>query len=114
MDVFTKILLDGLKAQTKDAKFPSKEEQAKRLTAFLETSSEFKVGDEVVRNTEGEVRYKFPNKDQVAVVSRVLDTVLPEDDGDSLVDMEIITLVPHDDGFRVRTFTVDSRYYKKA
>lgn len=115
MDILTKILTDGLKAQVKQPSFPAPEEQLKRLKAFSSYTFKANIGDEVVRNEEGEKRYSFPkvDKGQRAIVASAFEPKM-DDDG-NLCDMEIACLVPVDENdFRVATFTVDSRYYKKA
>jgi hypothetical protein len=85
------------------------EEQLTRLKTFM-TSQSFSVGTRVVRNAFGEQRYRFPAKDQAAVITAVFDKPMLDDDG-NVVHGEVA--VVHEDG-EVRTFTVDFRYYRKA
>lgn len=109
------ILRMGLEAKQGDAgPLPSEKEQAKILTNFLERKIDFKTGERVTRNEDGENRYRFPRKDQVAMVTKVFDAPMLDERG-NLVHGEIAMVVqkPGTTERTVISYAVDFRYYKR-
>ena len=110
------ILRAGLEAKQSGGNvqpIPEKE-QVKRLKIFAERKIDFKVGERVARNEDGENRYKFPRKDQVAIVTSVFDKPLLDEQG-MVAHGEIGVVIrrPGTQEDTVISHPVDFRYYKR-
>lgn len=112
MDII-KILQAGMEAEEENNNpLPSEKEQTKRLTNFIERKIDFKVGERVVRNEDGESRYRYPRKTQVALVTSVFDKPMLDDDG-RVVHGEICMMSNRGKDQVTYIYPVDFRYYKR-
>jgi hypothetical protein len=115
MDDIFDILKAGLESRSRanePAPIPEKE-QVKRLKNFIDRKVDFKVGDRLVRNEDGENKYRWPTKNQIALVASVFDPPMM-DEGGHICHGEIALSLrkPNTEEITVLVFPVDFRYYK--
>lgn len=68
-------LLAQSREPKKPAKYPAIEAQKETLTEFLAAQNQpLKVGDFVKLSRYGKVRFQYPDKEQVAMITHVFDT----------------------------------------
>lgn len=108
-------LLAGLKAAVSgddDEDHGTLETQLEKLTKFVHANSgkPLEKGDIVVLNENGKVRYKFPRKGQIAMVSDVFDKPMVDDDGHVCNGTIAVYLKDRE---CVNTYTLDLRCYKR-
>jgi hypothetical protein len=97
----------------KDEKLPPLREQRSLLKQFITHSllaQSFTVGEEVTRTKKGEGRYKFPTKDQVAIIASVFTQPVLDEHGE-VCHGELAVVFPCG---HVKTYPVDFRLYQKT
>jgi len=71
---------------------------------------DLKVGDYVVRNKQGLTRYQFPNKSQAAMITKVFDHPMTDDEN-CLCDAEMTVCLAKGE---IRNYLISTMYYKKS
>lgn len=112
--------LQKLLAGNEDVKERIKEQTKNRLSVIaleqqLANAREFldapklKIGDQVIRNKFGKLRYKQPEEGLIAIVTDIFES--PALDSDSVVNGQIAILVDVD---RLISYAVDLRFFEKV
>lgn len=103
------IFEDMMNQSNGDDTFESRKDSVKLLTLFNSTRINFKAGDYVERNVWGMNRYSFPLANQAAICTKMLEDSVLDEQG-NYVNMELTVAI---DKNSIRTYLVDSRFYKK-